>query len=136
MVHDLKTVRQEIFEEEQVLNVIRVLPTQPEHWKNVKLVMTHSEHMKTFVEIQSHLKIEKERLRTVSSSSGLLLVNGIDEETIRAIAVGNIKRCLTLFKGLDLKLVFPTNKKAKGNGEKNMAQVKCCNCGKKGHYCS
>ena len=61
MICDLKAAGQEIFEEEQVLNVIRALPSQPEHWKHVKLVMTYSEHMKTFAENQSHLKMEDER---------------------------------------------------------------------------
>ena len=36
MVQDLKAVGQEVSEEEQVLNVIRALPNDNEHWKNLK----------------------------------------------------------------------------------------------------
>jgi len=46
MVHDLKAAEREISKEESVLNVIRALPIQPDHWKNVKLAMTHSEHIR------------------------------------------------------------------------------------------
>jgi len=59
MVCDLKVAGWEISEEEQVLTAIRALPSELGHWKNVNLVMNHSEHMKTFVEIQSHLEMEK-----------------------------------------------------------------------------
>jgi len=52
--------------------VIRALPSQTEQWEHVKLVMTHSKHMKTFVEIQSHLEMEEEHLKTFSSSNALV----------------------------------------------------------------
>jgi len=58
MVWDIKAAKWKISEEEQVLNVVRALPSEPEHWKNIKLTMTHSKHLKTFAEIQSHLKME------------------------------------------------------------------------------
>ena len=58
------------------MNVIWTLPSQPEHWKNVKLIMTHSKHMKTFPDIQSHLKMEEERLKTFSSSNATLVAKG------------------------------------------------------------
>jgi len=76
MIRDLKVVGREISKEEQVLNVIRVVPSQPEHWKNVKLVMTPSEHMKTFAEIQSQLEMEEERLNMFSYSNAALVAKG------------------------------------------------------------
>jgi len=60
-IHDLKTASNEIYEGQQVLNVIQAIPNELEHWGNVKLILTHSEHLKTFVEIQSHLEMEEER---------------------------------------------------------------------------
>jgi len=51
----LKTVGCENFEEESVLNVIWALPEEPEHWKNVKLILIYSKHLSTFAEIQSYL---------------------------------------------------------------------------------
>ena len=59
MVHDLRAVGREIFEDEQVQNVIPALLNRPEHCKNVKLVMTHYEDMKTFAEIQTHIEWKK-----------------------------------------------------------------------------
>jgi len=56
--------------------VIQALLNQPEHRKNVKLIMTHSKHMKTFAEIQSHLKMEEELLKTFSSSNATLVAKG------------------------------------------------------------
>jgi len=76
MVRHLKAAGPEISEEEQVLNVIQALPSQLEHCKHAKLVMTHSEHMKIFAKIQSHLKMEEERLKTFSSSNAALLAKG------------------------------------------------------------
>jgi len=76
MVCDLKAAGREIFEEEHVMNVIQALLSQPEHWKHVKLVMTHSEHMKTFAAIQSHLEMEEECLKMFSSSNAALVTEG------------------------------------------------------------
>jgi len=76
MVRDLKVAGEEISKEEQVLNVIRVLPSQPDHWKNVKLFMTHSEYMKTFAEIQSHLEMEEACLKKFSFSNTVLVTKG------------------------------------------------------------
>jgi len=56
--------------------VIQALPNQPEHWKKVKIIMTHSEHMKTFTEIQSHLQMKEERLKTFSCSNAALVAQG------------------------------------------------------------
>ena len=57
MLRDSKAAGKEILEGEQVLNVIPALPDEPEHWNHVKLVFTHSGHLKSFAEIQSHLKM-------------------------------------------------------------------------------
>jgi len=72
----LRLPAREISKEEQVLNVIRVLLSQLEHWKSIKLVMTHSEHMKTFIKTQSHLRMEEECLKTFSSSNAALVAKG------------------------------------------------------------
>ena len=76
IVCDLKAAGREISKEKQVLNVIWALPSQPKQWKNVNLVMNHSKHMNTFAKIQSHLEIEEERLKTLSSSNAALVAKG------------------------------------------------------------
>jgi len=55
MVRDLKVTGQEVFEEE-VLNVIRALPNDNEYWKSFKVIMTHSENIKTLEAIPKHLE--------------------------------------------------------------------------------
>jgi len=59
MVRDLKPAGQEVFEEEQVLHVIRALPNDNEHWKSFKVIITHNEHIKTFEAISKHFEMEK-----------------------------------------------------------------------------
>jgi len=56
IIRDLKAVGKEIYEGEQALNVIRGLRDEPKHWNHVKVVLTHSDHLKTFIEIQSTSK--------------------------------------------------------------------------------
>ena len=51
VIYDLKVVGKEIYEGEQVLNVIRALLDKPEHWNHIKMVLTHADHLKIFVEI-------------------------------------------------------------------------------------
>ena len=51
IVRDLKAAGKDISEGEQVLNVIRALPDEPLHWEQVKTVLTHSDHLKTFGQI-------------------------------------------------------------------------------------
>ena len=60
MVRDLKAAGQEVSEQEQVLNMIRALPNDNEHWKSFKVFMAHSEHINTFEEISKHLVMEEE----------------------------------------------------------------------------
>nr|CAD1818747.1 unnamed protein product [Ananas comosus var. bracteatus] len=60
MIRDLKTAGNELTDEQQVLAVIRSLP-DPE-WSQMKLLMTHSENIKTFNDISRHLELEAERL--------------------------------------------------------------------------
>ena len=61
IIRDLKAADKDISEGEQVLNVIRALSDEPQHWEQVKTVLTHSDHLKTFGQIQSHLEMEEER---------------------------------------------------------------------------
>ena len=53
-----------------------VIPDGPEHWNNVKLVLTHFNHLKTFVEIQSYLKMEEKCLKMFSAPNMALIVKG------------------------------------------------------------
>ena len=38
------------------MNVIRAFSDKPKHWNHVKMVLTHTEHLKTFAKIQNRLE--------------------------------------------------------------------------------
>ena len=56
IIRDLKAAGKDIYEGEQVLNVIWALADEPQYWEHVKTVLTHFDHLKTFGHIQSHLE--------------------------------------------------------------------------------
>ena len=76
IVRDLKAAGKDISEGEQVLNVIRALLDEPPHWEQVKMVLTHSDHLKAFGQIQSHLKMEEERLKMFGTPNVALVAKG------------------------------------------------------------
>jgi len=49
--------------------VIRALPHDNEHWKSFKVIMTHSENIKTFEEISKHLEMKEERIKIYAPRS-------------------------------------------------------------------
>ena len=69
MVRDLKAAGYEVSKKEHVLNVIRALLDENEHWTRVKLVMAHNENIQTFGAISKSLKMEKERLKAYTPSN-------------------------------------------------------------------
>ena len=56
--------------------MIRALPDKPEHWNQVKTVLTHIDHLKTFAEIQSHLEMEEERMKMFGPPNVALVAKG------------------------------------------------------------
>jgi len=85
--------------------------------KNVKLIMNHFEHMKTFAEIQSHLEMEEGRLKTFSSSNTALFAKGNHLKAIR-IGISNTRRHFILLKSLDLRLVLVRSRRQKATARK------------------
>jgi len=86
--------------------------------------------MKTFAGIQSNLEMEKERLKTFSSSNTALVA-----KENRPISNKNrsrqYKKTPSPYQKNGPKSSTAKKHKTKGNGEKNIARVKCYNCGKK-----
>ena len=114
--------------------MIQVLLSQPKHWETVKLVMTHFDHLETFVEIQSHLKMEEERLKTFSSSSVAVVAEGNLPRGNKNNWGRQYKKMPHSYQKSRSKTSIGKKQKAKGNGEKNTTRVKRYNCGKKNHY--
>ena len=91
--------------------------------------MTHSEHMKTFIEIQSHLKMEEEPLKTFSSSNALVVKGNRPRNNKNRGRV--YKKVPHPYQKNGPKSSAIKKQKTKGNDEKNIARVKCYNCGKR-----
>ena len=60
LIHDLKAAGNNLSNEQQVTAVIHSLP-EPTR-RRMKLVLTHSENIKTFVDISCHLELEAEHM--------------------------------------------------------------------------
>jgi len=56
--------------------MIGALPNDNEHWKSFTVIMTHSEHVKTFDAISKHLEIEKERIKIYTPPSVAFVAKG------------------------------------------------------------
>ena len=60
LICDLKATGNNLSDEQQVTTMIRSLPEPT--WGQMKLVLAHSENIKTFVDISHHLELEAERM--------------------------------------------------------------------------
>ena len=107
MLRDLKAAGQEVYEEEHVLNVIRALPNDNEHWKSFKVFMTHSERIKTFEAISKHLEMEEERLKLYVPPSVAFVAKGSGPRAGNLTMVRNLRRAPVLLKTLASMLVLP-----------------------------
>ena len=56
--------------------MIRALPHDNEHWKSFKVIMTHSENIKTFEEISKHLEMKEERIKIYAPPSVAFVAKG------------------------------------------------------------
>ena len=107
MVRDLKAAGQEVSKEEHVLNVIRALPNDNEHWKSFKVFMTHGEHIKTFEAISKYLKMEEEHLKLCAPPSLAFVAKGLGLGERNLTIVRNLRRAPVLLKTLALMVVLP-----------------------------
>ena len=56
--------------------MIWALPVESQHWNHVKTVLTHSEDIKTFAEVQSCIKMEEECLKMLGTHHVALVAKG------------------------------------------------------------
>ncbi|KAH9618858.1 hypothetical protein KSS87_009464, partial [Heliosperma pusillum] len=131
MIRDLKAAGRDVPDEEQIVNVLRSLPSNTEEWKNFKLLMAHSENVKTFAELAKHVEMEVERQKALSPSTPAvaLAVQGTSKNNKGKKPKGRRPNQTPGPRGGVQK-----QHKAKGRKETNVARVKCYNCGKKGHF--
>ena len=59
MISELRAVRHEMIDEQQVQAVIRSLPSS---WKHMRVNLTHNDNIKTFDDVAHHVELEEDRL--------------------------------------------------------------------------
>ena len=129
LIRHLKATGNNLFDEQQVTVVIRSLPEPT--WGQMKLVLTHSENIKTFDYISRHLMLEVECM-------------GVHQNTLLVAQSGQRKAYKPKHKGRGRNAKGASNlgpkegkiaKCQKGkHAKKDKAKIKCYNCGKKGHF--
>jgi len=134
IIRDLKATGKKISEGEQVLNVIRVFLKESQHWSYVKTVLMHFEHIKIFVEVQSHIEMEEECLKMLGTSHVAFVAKGNRPKGNKNNRGRQAKTGHRRTQNGKPKARIAKKQKAKGNGGINIAHVKFYNCGKKGHY--
>ena len=93
--------------------MIRALPNVSEHLNHVKLILTHSEHLKTIAEIQSHLEMEEERLKMFGTPYMALLPKEIGPGRIGTIEVGSLRKVHAPLRKVGQRLGLPRSKRPK-----------------------
>ena len=91
--------------------------------------MSHNENIQTFEVISKHLKMEEEHISAYAPSNVAFAPKGNMPYRGKKPKKGPCPPQNSRFKG-----GFAKKHKAKGTGEKNIACVKCYNCGKSGHF--
>jgi len=94
-------------------------------------VLTHSEHIKTFAEVQSHIEMEEESLKMLGTSHVTFVAKGNRPKSNKNNRGRQAKKGYCLPQNGGLKDGIAKKQKAKGNGGINIAHVKCYNCGRK-----
>ncbi|KAH9608961.1 hypothetical protein KSS87_006063, partial [Heliosperma pusillum] len=129
MIRDLKAAGRDVPDKEQVVNVLRSLPSDTEEWKNFKLLMSHSENIKTFTELAKHVEMEVERqkaLKPHTPAAALVVHNKFKNNKGKR---GHKGRRPTKPNGPQDGV--QKQQKAKEPKRVNLARVKCYNCEKK-----
>ena len=132
IVRDFKATSQDIPKDEQALNVIRALP-DTDLWQNSQL-MAHNDNIKTFQKIPKHLEMEDERQKSFAPPNVALVAKGSKPKGKRPFRGKQAKKGPHSPQNSRLGRGIAKKQKAKGNGAKSIARVKCYNCGRKGHY--
>ena len=124
---------QDIPEDEQALNVIRVLP-KTKFWKNFSQVMAHNDNIKTFDAISKHLEMKDERQKSLAPPFVALAVRESEPKGKKAFLWQTCQERSVCRSKLPTSKGIAKKQKAKSNGEKSVARMKCYNYGRKGHY--
>ena len=129
LICDLKATGNNLSDEQQVTTMIHTWPEPT--WGQMKLVLTHSKHIKTFADISHHLKLEAEHMGVHQNT--LLVAQSRQQKAFkpkRKGQGGNAKGASNLGPK-EGKIA----KRQKGKcAKKDKAKIKCYNCGKKGHF--
>ena len=130
MIRNIKTSEHVLIDEQQVEVVIKSLPKS---WKHMAVNMTHNESVKTFDDIVCHLELESERLVVARPNEQAYVIESSSHKAF------DFKRNRKLFK--KNKKFDDVSKKGKTRAHKKFkcvkrdkSNLKCYNCGNKGHF--
>ena len=93
--------------------MIRTLPEEPQHWEQVKTVLTHSDHLKTFGQIQSHLEMEEERLKMFRTPNVALVAKGNRPKATRTLEAASTREVRAPLRKVGRRLEWLRNKRPK-----------------------
>ena len=96
--------------------------------------MAHSEHINIFKAISKHLEMEEERLKLYTLPSLAFISKGSGPKGRKPYRVNKPKKEPRPPHNSRSNAGTAKKHKAKGNGVKDIARVKCYNCGKKGYF--
>ena len=96
--------------------------------------MTRNENIKTFEAISKLLEIEKEHTKIYALPNVAFASKECGPRGKRACRGKNPRKGPHSPQSSHSKVGSVKKQKAKGTGSKDMARVKCYNCGKKGHF--
>jgi hypothetical protein len=134
MICELKTVGNNLIDEQQVQAVICSLPSS---WETISQNMTHDENIKSFNDVARHLEIEAEHLEAAKPNGSIYMAETNSRRASRPkrkspdYTLGQVQPS-----GPAPKKAKTTKRTTKGKrgGKKDKSKLTCYNCGKKGHF--
>ena len=129
LIHDLKVAGNNLSNEQQVTAVIHSLP-EPTR-RRMKLVLTHSENIKTFVDISCHLELEAEHMGAHQNT--FLVAQSGQQKAFKPKRKGQGRYAKGAGNLRPKKGKIARCQKGK-HAKKDKAKIKCYNYGKKGHF--
>ncbi|KAK4411886.1 hypothetical protein Sango_0261600 [Sesamum angolense] len=138
MIRELQNAGCELSDEQQVLAVLRSLPEQT--WGHVNFVLTRNDQIKMFDSVASHLKLEAEHRESECAQQGAFIAHASQRKPHKGKRWNKPTGVGPSNSQSQKQNLAPQGDKAmkrrrgKRGGKKNMANAKCYNCQKMGHF--
>ncbi|XP_031276066.1 uncharacterized protein LOC116134512 [Pistacia vera] len=134
MISQLRDASHVLTNEQQVQAIIRLFP---QNWEHMKIHLTHNEGIKNLEDATRHLELEENSLNGSKTSTNVYMIgsNSYGGKGFKRKFQGGSQRKSNNDKAQGKKRKLYKHRKEKHPArKKNMAKVKCYNCGNKGHF--